>query len=103
MTEDNTVNKNAAFLYGRLGSTGFASGVNQYKFATPQYTYFNGNTRMQFSFWFYGVAFDGSTRTLFSQFISPNQGIFLYRDGSSNNIILSIITITWRKPSYVTS
>ena len=90
MSEDNTVNKNAAFLYGRLGSTGFANGVNQYKFNTPQYTYFDGGTRLQFSCWFYGVAFDGNHRALFSQFITPNQGIIIARDASSNTFYLYV-------------
>jgi hypothetical protein len=43
---------------------------------------------MQWSFWFYGVAFDGANRILACNFSSPTAGWILRRDISSNTVMI---------------
>lgn len=81
-------NPNASFLYGRLGTTGFASGTNYYIIPSALSSYFDGTARMIISFWFYGVANNGTTYGYMSNFSSPTTGWGISRDASANNLTL---------------
>ena len=85
LTPTGTLNQNENFLYGRKATSGW-SGSNYYLISSTYSSYFHGAQRTVMSLWFYGTAFNGNNRNIFNFFNSPNTGIILYMDQSTNDI-----------------
>ena len=83
LTPNGTLNQNERFLFGRKATSGW-SGANYYTISSTYASYFHGAQRTVMSLWFYGTAFNATNRNIFNFFNSPNTGIIVALDSSSN-------------------